>query len=168
MNHLPTAAECNDCHSTLAWTPANFSHATVTEACSVCHNDTFAEGKASSHFATTLECDSCHTSSGWSPLFFTHTGAYPGDHRQNLDCTDCHTSNAQTVPFPFPAYQPDCAACHANDYDQDEHDKAPGIQYTVSELRDCSGACHEYTNSSFTTIKDAKIGEHRVSDADFD
>ena len=26
------------------------------------------------------------------------------------------TTNAQQIPYPTPAYAPDCAACHANDF----------------------------------------------------
>ena len=49
-------------------------------------------------------------------------------------------------------YKPDCAGCHAGDYEQNEHKKvdSPRIYYTVSELRNCAGACHEYTDSSMT------------------
>jgi hypothetical protein len=39
----------------------------------------------------------------------------------------------------------------------------------VSELRDCNGACHMYTDSTLTEIKKNRPGpEHRVSDSDFD
>ena len=40
--------------------------------------------------------------------------------------------------------------------------------YTVGELRDCSGACHIYTDSSLSTISDRRNGNHRVSDGGFD
>ncbi|NNL06575.1 MAG: hypothetical protein HKO86_02540 [Gammaproteobacteria bacterium] len=52
-------------------------------------------------------------------------------------CVDCHTTNNQVIAWPFAAYQPDCAGCHADDYIPGPHDGA-----TVSELRDCSGSCH--------------------------
>ena len=40
--------------------------------------------------------------------------------------------------------------------------------YTVSELRDCTGSCHVYTDSSMTTIKENRPGpEHRISAGDF-
>jgi len=55
-----------------------------------------------------------------------------------LQCNDCHTSNAQAVPWPFPAYAPDCAACHASDYRPGPHRNA-----SVSQLRDCAGSCHQ-------------------------
>lgn len=167
--HVVTTAECDTCHSTVAWTPARFDHDQVTSPCSSCHNGTNATGKRTSHFVTSDECDQCHTTTAWSPTFYAHqSAAYPGQHRSPLGCDDCHTSNSQIVPWPFPAYQPDCAACHAQQYRSGEHRKAPGVQYTVSELRDCSGSCHVYTDSSFTTIESMRSNEHKVSDRSFD
>ena len=96
-------------------------------------------GKPAGHFGTQLECDTCHTRDAWTPLTFEHSSpSYPGNHRVALTCADCHTSNQQTVPWQFPAYAPDCAACHASDYKPDPHRNA-----TVSALRDCAGSCHQ-------------------------
>ncbi|HHJ13766.1 MAG TPA: hypothetical protein ENJ79_05220 [Gammaproteobacteria bacterium] len=168
-NHIQTNAQCDVCHSTRGWTPANFDHNSVTGSCNSCHNGTTATGKPGNHFVTSQQCDICHDTRGWTPLVFRHSsGNYPGDHRRNLSCTRCHRNNSQTVTWPNPAYQPDCAACHANDYDQDEHKKYGNVRYSVSELRDCSGACHEYTDSSLSTIRKRRSGEHRVSDGSFD
>ncbi|NQZ11164.1 MAG: hypothetical protein HRT35_28765, partial [Algicola sp.] len=110
-----------------------------------------------------------HTTRSFNFNGYSHTGSYPGDHRENLECKDCHTTNSEVIPWRFP-YAPSCAGCHANEYEADEHKKTknPRIYYTVSELSDCSGACHEYTDSTFTTIKKTRYGEHKVSDGDFD
>ncbi|MBT9444825.1 MAG: hypothetical protein IV086_03895 [Hyphomonadaceae bacterium] len=171
-NHISTSAQCDSCHSTLAWTPARFDHANVSGSCSTCHNGTQATGKPTNHFSTSLQCDECHATSTWTPLTFRHSSAdYPGDHRGNLTCRSCHTTNAQAVTWTTPAYQPDCAGCHANDFRSDPHKKWESpttVRYTVSELRDCSGACHIYTNSSMTQIKETRNSEHRVNDAGFD
>ena len=43
----------------------------------------------------------------------------------------------------------------------------PDTNYNVSELRDCSGACHMYTDSSMTTIEKFRSGEHKTTDGDF-
>ena len=138
--HLQTTAECDVCHSTTAFVPSQFDHSNVTAGtCSTCHNGTTSTGKPTNHFATQLECDTCHTRTAWTPLTFRHSSAsYPGDHVVRLTCTDCHTSNAQIVPWQFPAYAPDCAACHASDYKPGPHRNA-----TVSQLRDCAGSCHQ-------------------------
>jgi hypothetical protein len=45
---------------------------------------------------------------------------------------------------------------------------SPKILYTVQELQDCSGSCHQYTNSSFTTISKTRTGHHRSTDGSFD
>jgi hypothetical protein len=124
-----------------------FDHSGVAGSCNTCHNGTGATGKPSDHFVTTQQCDSCHSTNSWTPaLDYRHLSAgYPGDHGVRLSCSDCHASNSQLVPWPAPAYAPDCAACHANDYDPGEH------RGTLSQNRDCAGS-----------------GCHRVSDRDWD
>jgi len=165
VGHITTTAECNVCHSTSRWVPATFDHATATGNCSSCHNGISATGKKSGHFNTSLQCDSCHTTNRWTPDIYDHAGvSYPGDHRGNFSCTKCHKSNSEAVSWKNSAYAPDCAGCHANDYESDEHKKYPGRNYNVSELRDCSGSCHEYTNSSLTSIRKSRNTKHRVND----
>jgi len=82
-----------------------------------------------------------------------------------VTCNSCHTTNNEIINWPFAAYQPDCAGCHANDFKPDSHKKveSPTILYTVGELRDCTGACHMYTDSTFTTIQEARTGQHRTN-----
>jgi hypothetical protein len=157
---------------TAAWLPARVDHTTITGNCVSCHNGTSATGKPGNHFVTTIDCASCHTVTAFTPARnYLHTGAgYPGTHAQQLGCTDCHTSNAQTVPYRFPNYVPNCASCHAGNFQSGPHKKyeTPNtVNYTVSELRDCTGACHIYTNSTLTTIKERRPSEHRVSDGEF-
>jgi hypothetical protein len=169
-DHVLTNQDCNACHSTVAWEPANFSHAGVTGNCQSCHNGSTATGKDNGHFQTSLDCSSCHSKVAWQPDKFSHRSPnYPGQHSRNLGCTDCHTTNAQAISWRFAAYQPACAGCHAGDFKPGPHKKHenPDVKYSVSELRNCTGACHVYTNNSLTTIKDFRSGEHRVSDGDF-
>jgi hypothetical protein len=41
-------------------------------------------------------------------------------------------------------------------------------KYTVAELKNCSGACHVYTDATMTTIARQRPGpEHRVTDGEF-
>jgi hypothetical protein len=35
----------------------------------------------------------------------------------------------------------------------------------VNELRDCTGSCHLYSDSSLTTIEERRNGEHRPSES---
>jgi hypothetical protein len=168
--HVSTSASCDSCHSTVAWTPASFDHAAVTGSCSTCHNGTTATGKPATHFVTSLQCDQCHNTSSWSGIVFRHSSAdYPGDHISSVGCTDCHQTNSQTATWTAPAYQPDCAGCHASRYKPGPHKKyeSPDTFYTVSELRDCAGACHMYTDSSLTKIKESRSGRHRTNSGEF-
>jgi hypothetical protein len=95
-------------------------------------------------------------------------GGYPGDHRVSLTCTNCHTINTDAATWRSPQYKPDCAGCHSNDYEPGEHTKYGNVRYTVSELRNCSGACHTYTDSTLTTISRSRPGpEHRLTSNGF-
>jgi len=137
--HLPTTAECNNCHTTNTWRGASFDHSEVTGLCLSCHNGSTATGKSTTHFVTTLDCDRCHEPQRWIPLIhFRHDSPdYPGDHRTGVLCVDCHTTNNQVIAWPFPAYQPECAGCHADDYKPDAHGNLP-----INDVADCSGSCH--------------------------
>jgi hypothetical protein len=170
-SHVPTTASCDSCHTTVAWTPARFDHTGVTGGCAACHNGTAATGKDAGHMITTRECIVCHSTTAWTPLTFRHTSPnYPGDHRVALTCLSCHTSNSDQVVWRTPAYANSCAGCHASRYSSEPHTKiaSPSTRYTVSELRNCSGACHIYTDSTLTTISRNRPGpQHRVTNAGF-
>jgi hypothetical protein len=150
--HLDSSNECDICHSTQRWVPAGFDHSAVSPGtCNTCHNGMKASGLPSGHFMTTLSCDGCHGTNRWTPASYDHAGtAYPGDHRVSLDCIDCHGGNSDMVTWSSPTYQPDCAGCHANDFKPG----GPHETATVSDLRDCAGACH-------------KPSEHSVRDGDW-
>jgi hypothetical protein len=170
-DHIATTASCDACHSTIAWLPAQFDHANVAPGtCNQCHNGTSATGKPPNHWVTNRSCDFCHNTTAWQPVAHVHESAnYPGDHRPALQCTDCHRTSRNSIPWPAPAYQPDCAGCHAGDFESGPHNKTEqGVKYTVSELRNCSGSCHVYTDSTLTTIKERRNGpEHRVTSGEF-
>jgi hypothetical protein len=78
-------------------------------------------------------------------------------------------TNNKIPAWTTPAYKPDCAGCHANDFKPGLHKKYenPSESYSISEHRDCSGACHIYTNSLPTTIKDYRRGEHQTTAGGF-
>jgi hypothetical protein len=171
--HINTTNVCEDCHSTLVWAPVTMvDHAQVLGACSSCHDGATAMGKNPGHFITPRECATCHDTFAWIPHNFMHMSLpfEPLDHAANLLCTTCHQANTEVVVWSFPTYKPDCAGCHASDFTPGPHKKHenPDVSYTVSELRDCSGSCHVYTDSSMTTIKDNRPGpEHRISSGSF-
>jgi hypothetical protein len=147
--HIPTNNECELCHVTQRWVPATFDHADVTPGtCNTCHNGSIATGQNSGHFGTMLSCDTCHSTQAWRPDNFDHAGtAYPGDHRRALNCTDCHGGNSQTVTWTHPAYQPDCAGCHANDFRPGVDKHRPG---GITANTNCGDSgCHNVRDESF-------------------
>jgi hypothetical protein len=171
--HVQTTNVCEDCHDTNAWEPVTtVDHNQVLGSCSSCHNGTTATGQNPGHFNTVQDCGLCHSPNAWTPADYRHTGLpyEPQDHQGNLLCTECHQSNTEVVSWQFPAFQPDCAGCHGGDYKSGPHKKteSPETKYTASELRDCTGACHVYRDSSLTTIEKNRPGpEHRISGGDF-
>lgn len=170
-NHVVTSASCDTCHRTTAWLPATFSHATVVAGtCATCHNGTNARGKTTNHFVTTRSCDGCHSTTAWLPVRpYTHLSPYYKPHNSSVTCASCHKTNSESATWTYTAYRPDCAGCHAGNFKPDAHKKvdSPTILYTVAELKDCSGSCHTYTDSTFTTIKKARSGQHRSTDGGF-
>jgi hypothetical protein len=170
-NHMVTNASCDSCHRTTAWIPATFSHATVVPgSCASCHNGNTAAGPGSGHFVTTRSCDACHRTTAWTPvLAYSHTSPFYTAHNSGVTCRSCHIGNTETIAWLFAAYKPDCAGCHASKFKAGSHKKvdSPQILYTVAELRNCSGSCHTYTDSTLTTILKARSGQHRPTDGGF-
>jgi hypothetical protein len=168
-DHPRTQSDCDVCHRTSTWDAARFDHSDITGRCDACHDGSTARGKDGDHFGTTRDCDRCHGVRSWDDAHYDHrsSSGYPGDHRGNLDCDDCHRNNRANNPWPFANLAPDCGGCHKDDFKRDPHKKTedPETDYTVSELRDCSGACHIYKNGR---IKDRRNNEHSVRDGDFD
>lgn len=165
-DHMVTTQECDACHTTTTWLNARMDHSLITEPCISCHNNIVATGKPSDHPLTSDDCTLCHTTISWSAVTFVHSSI--GNHNSTVTCTDCHIGgNYSSDPWVFPQYAPDCAACHEDDYQADEHKKTDAILYNVDELRDCAGSCHLYQDNSFTTIKELRTGEHRINATDF-
>jgi hypothetical protein len=168
--HPQTSAQCDDCHRTTAWLPASFNHASVAPgSCNGCHGVS-ATGKPSGHFVTSLSCDSCHTTSSWINPRYTHTSPYYRAHSSGVTCRSCHSGNTEAANWTYATYKPDCAGCHAGKFKPDAHKKTEvptKILYTVAELKDCAGSCHEYTDNTFTTIKKTRSGEHRSTSGGF-
>lgn len=170
-NHVVTTASCDACHRTTAWIPASFSHTSVAPGtCANCHNGSQATGKPSGHFVTTRSCDACHSTTAWIPVLnYSHTSPYYSTH-SGVACAGCHSGNSEVIAWPYSTYKPDCAGCHAGNFKPDPHKKTETpttIRYTVSELRNCAGSCHIYTDDKFTTIKTFRNSEHRSTDGGF-
>jgi hypothetical protein len=144
---------------------AQVNHALLTAPCATCHNGTMAEGKPPTHFVTTLPCEACHRTTLWTAVTYRHTSPAFVNHGPAVSCSSCHTTNSQIIPWKFPAYRPDCAGCHADKYRPMPHvkfERPVRFYYTVSELRDCSGACHIYADCTQRTIVVRRSGVHRA------
>lgn len=107
--HLPTAQQCDVCHTTTAWKPSNFAHGASPGVCTTCHNGTIAVAKPTVHIPTTQTCDVCHRTTGWLPLItpFGHTGVAAGT------CATCHTTAYPNITAKPTAHVPTTAACDA-------------------------------------------------------
>jgi len=149
----------------------SFTHAGVApRTCATCHNGSMAKGRSAAHFTTTQPCDVCHRTTAWTPVIgYRHISPFYRQHNAGVACRTCHTTNGEVIAWKAAAYKPNCAACHAPQFRANAHLKveSPRIFYTVAELADCSGSCHEYTNSTFTVIKRAKSGHHRATSGGF-
>jgi hypothetical protein len=170
VNHIPTAQQCDSCHGTLGWKPAKLDHRMLTVNCASCHNNAIALGQSATHMSTQRDCATCHSYADWAAIAFRHVSAnYPGDHKAVLTCASCHTSNSDQVPYASPADTGACASCHARDYKPPQHPKtSDGQPYSASELGNCTGACHVYSDATMSTIVKTVSGPyHRVTDAAF-
>jgi hypothetical protein len=176
----PTPYNCDSCHRTTAWSPATFAHSGVTTGCANCHKSDFATPKSATHFITTQACEKCHNTTVWGPIkSYVHITTYYKSHPSlsmtvYADCKLCHITNNEVITGAphkgSAAYKPDCAWCHSQQYKSGSHKKTTSpstVYYTVAELKNCNGACHEYTNNTFTTIKTSRTGHHKSSDGGF-
>ena len=156
-NFAPT---CADCHSTAAWSPAEFDHALaafpltgahVTVACNLCHVNGQYTGTPSdcwschqgdyqaapdpNHVAGNYPhtCAQCHATSGWDGAQFDHSlSGFPltGTHLTTI-CTQCHT-NGQYTGTPN-----DCWSCHQANYTA-----AADPSHTVNQFPHECNSCH--------------------------
>ena len=164
--HITTSAPCETCHkSTMTFAGARVDHASLSGACATCHNGVVAEGRPRQHVMTMAPCDTCHRTNFWTPATFRHTSPAYVNHGPGVDCASCHAGNSQMARWKFMAYRPNCAGCHAQDYHPQAHVKFMRpikVYYTVSELRDCTGNCHTYADSTMRTVVQRNFGRHRA------
>lgn len=112
--HVATAAPCERCHQTTAWTPVNFNHVGVAPgSCLTCHNGTTANGKPSGHMSTNDSCDGCHKTIDWKQL--TAGGTMPPNHLPTrMSCSLCHNQSS-FIPgtMNHSGIVSGCANCHS-------------------------------------------------------
>jgi hypothetical protein len=133
------SAQCATCHSTVAFSPATFNHATTTfpltgahaaAACAGCHGDGVYKGKThdcyTCHTPTytsaqpphtaaafpTAQCGTCHTTTAWSPGVVNHNAfafKLTGAHVA-ATCVQCHGDGV------YAAKTQACYGCHTANY----------------------------------------------------
>ncbi len=104
--HIASNTSCENCHTTMSWTPARFDHRGVTASCATCHNGVAASGKPARHLQTSQDCSTCHGTITWTAVKFSHLGV-------NATCQSCHngiTATAKQVQHATTTQ--DCGACH--------------------------------------------------------
>jgi hypothetical protein len=164
--HITTNAPCETCHkSTVSFVGARVDHATLTGTCISCHNGATAEGRPPRHLVTASPCDACHRTTFWTPVTYRHVSPAYVNHGPGVSCEGCHVASAQTIAWKFPAFRPNCAGCHVNNYRPMPHvkfERPAKVYYSVAELRDCTGSCHTYADSTQRTIVARPISPHRA------
>jgi len=164
--HIATNAPCETCHkSTMTFAGARVDHASLTGTCASCHNGTTAQGRPPRHVITTAPCDTCHRTRFWTPVTYRHTSPAYVNHGPAVSCSSCHVGNTQTVAWKFPAFKPNCAGCHVDKYRPMAHvkfERPIKVYYTVAELRDCTGSCHTYADSTQRAIVTRNFSVHRA------
>ena len=87
----PADNNCQNCHTTAAWQPANFNHNGITGNCVSCHNGTTATGKNATHIASSNTCDSCHNTVAWRPTDRVDHAQVPA--AVSGSCISCHNGS---------------------------------------------------------------------------
>ncbi|MBZ5568373.1 MAG: hypothetical protein LAN64_11050 [Acidobacteriia bacterium] len=177
-NHVALAfpQQCNTCHTTTAWQPATFNHATTgfpltgahatatctqchtngnynitSAACATCHLKDYQSTTNPNHTAVAFPqtCEQCHSTTNWLGATFNHatTGfALTGTHA-TLACSSCHGGT------PLAAANAACASCHLKDYQATTNPSHVAVSFPT----DCS-QCHSTTNWSGATFNHATTG----------
>lgn len=131
-NNYPT--DCQRCHNTSSWTPANFNHGGISSSCDVCHLDDYLGTNDPDHqlsgFGT--NCESCHNTNRWEDANFDHRFRINGGPHGNLSCNDCHL-----VPNDFLSFS--CTHCHEHRQSEadDEHREVNGYVWESNACLSC-------------------------------
>ncbi|MFT5365329.1 MAG: hypothetical protein ACI8V2_000266 [Candidatus Latescibacterota bacterium] len=130
------SVQCLDCHTQVAWQPAQFDHnltefpltgahiatecvschvngvfANTPTECFTCHESDFQTSRDPNHVTAGFpqNCESCHTTRQWDPASFNHRSYFPiysGEHRGEWD----KCADCHTQPADFKVFS--CITCH--------------------------------------------------------
>lgn len=118
--HIPTAASCDLCHTTIGWTPNTFTHEKlgITTNCVTCHTPGLLvlRFKTATHIASTDVCEKCHLTMniGLGPVAWKKPYIFV-DHTQTQGaCSSCH-NNVVAIgknPTTHIVTTLECGTCH--------------------------------------------------------
>jgi len=165
-NHAAAAfgQSCQECHTTTAWRPSQYSHdgtafpltgahrttecvkchlnnqySGLAKQCIDCHQMNYANTTNPNHaaggFSTT--CTDCHSMDGWSNAKFDHLATkfiLTGKHT-SAQCAACHTNNNYQLVFN------DCYQCHQSEF-----------QKTLNPNHAAGGFVHDCTKCHTTSV----------------
>ncbi|MBZ5654257.1 MAG: hypothetical protein LAO56_03155 [Acidobacteriia bacterium] len=194
-NHLQQSqyfppANCQNCHTTVGWSPANFDHSTTAfpltgqhttppractdchvnnnynitvTTCVSCHLTDFNNTTNPSHVQGSFPqtCQTCHTTSAWAPANFDHSTT-------NFPLTGQHTVPPRActdchVNNNYNITVTTCVSCHQTDYN---NAKTP-VDHPGGNFPTTCENCHDtsaWTNGKFdhTSTGWALTGQHTV------
>ena len=162
--------QCEVCHTTSAWQPANFDHSKTgfpltgahvsvqcaqchtngnynltTTACVSCHLNEFRGTTNPNHVSSGFpqQCEICHTTSNWNASIFNHaTTGWPltGAHT-GVQCSQCHINGNYNISNTA------CVSCHLTDF---QNTKNPN-HISVGFPQQCD-VCHNTSTWSPATF----------------
>jgi hypothetical protein len=160
-SHLPTAQDCDTCHTVAGFTPTTMlAHTGITSNCVSCHDGGFvalgARGKtpAPPHPVTSADCAFCHNTTAFSDAFVDHNDPAV----LAVRCDTCHdgvtaTGKAAKVNPPHVTTTEDCRTCHVAG-----GTFAPAVFNHTGIVDNCA-SCH---NGIDATGKAAKINPNHI------
>ncbi|MBK8101681.1 MAG: hypothetical protein IPK26_31755 [Planctomycetes bacterium] len=147
---------CQDCHSTLSWRPANFTHPAtmpltgahaltcaschttpgtytgLSANCASCHDPDYRAATNPPHAGIGMPtaCQQCHGTTAWRPATFTHRFPTTRDHA--VGCAECHREPTNVAVF-------SCTHCHDHRETEmaDKHRRVNGYQWLSSACYQC-------------------------------
>ena len=154
-NHQQTgiSTQCNNCHTTTAWTPSTFNHNNtqfpltgahtntscsnchqgqttgISTVCFDCHQTQYNQSTNPSHTSLNLPttCNTCHTTNpNWKPaLFPIHDNYYPLTGQHNTIRNNCNACHNGN----YNTTPNQCQGCHMNDFNGTTNPNHVSLQF---------------------------------------
>jgi len=154
--------DCEDCHTTDAWTPSTFDHNVQTEYeltgshlsldctlchldgqyagtptdCFFCHDDDYQQTNDPNHqtAAFPTDCDMCHNTIDWEDADFNHIVWFPIYSGSHQGEWD---TCSECHPNPNDYLEFTCLTCHEQGETNADHDEVQDYQYNSLACYDC-------------------------------